>query len=61
MKKETNKKEFSIRRETITNPDGSKIHREMLSDDYGFIIHTTITYFDEDGNQIGKPFELLGL
>ena len=60
MISETNKAEFTIKRETITHPDGSKIYCESLSDDYGFSIHDTITFFDKDGNQIGEPFELLG-
>lgn len=60
MNKETNKEEFTIKRVTITKPDGSKIYHEMLSDDYGFSIYGTITFFDKDGNQIWGPVELLG-
>ncbi len=60
MSKEQNKEEFMIKRITITKPDGSKIHHEVLFDDYGFSIHDTITFFDKDGNQIWGPVELFG-
>ena len=60
MDREPNKEEFTIKRVTITKPDGSKIYREMLSDGYGFSIHETITFFNKDGNKIWGPVELLG-